>query len=143
MGGVSPSAGDESDIAYGLEVLAATSRFDIGQAIVVANRNVLALEAAEGTDLMLARIAELRGRGRINTPKGTGVLVKAPKTGQDRRFDLPSIGPGTVEAVARAGLAGIAVTAGAAIVIEPQRVVRLADEKRIFVTGLRDAGPSR
>jgi DUF1009 family protein len=138
LGGIAPSSRDESDIVYGFDVLRATGKLDIGQAAVVASRHVIALEAAEGTDLMLERVADLRKRGRFRAAEGTGVLVKAPKSGQDRRFDLPSIGPATVEAVARAGLAGIAVIAGATIVIEPQRVARAADKARIFVAGVRE-----
>ena len=65
-----------------------------------------------------------------------GVLVKAPKRGQDRRFDLPSIGPRTVEGAARAGLAGIAVVAGSTIVAEPERLIAAADRANIFVVGL-------
>jgi DUF1009 family protein len=61
------------------------------------------------------------------------VLVKAPKRGQDRRFDLPSIGPQTVEGIVRAGLAGIAVTAGETIVAEPERLVQAADRAKVFV----------
>ena len=95
-------------------LLAATSPFDIGQAAVIARHRVLAIEAAEGTDAMLERVAALRAAGRIGLPPGVGVLVKAPKRRQDRRYDLPSIGPDTVARVAAAGLAGIAVVAGAA-----------------------------
>jgi DUF1009 family protein len=138
LGGVAPSSRDEADIVYGFDVLRATGGLDIGQAVVVANRHVIALEAAEGTDLMLERVADLRKRGRFRAPSGTGVLVKAPKSAQDRRFDLPSIGPDTVETVVRAGLAGIAVTANATIVIDPQRVARAADKARIFVSGIRE-----
>ena len=68
------------------------------------------------------------------------MLVKAPKRGQDRRFDLPSIGPQTVENVARAGLAGIAVTAGNSIMAEPERMVAAADRAKIFVVGVPAAG---
>ena len=71
----------------------ATSPFDIGQAVVVADNQVLAVEGPEGTDQALARVAELRRNGRIRTPAGVGVLVKAAKIGQDHRIDLPSIGP--------------------------------------------------
>jgi DUF1009 family protein len=67
-----------------------------------------------------------------------GVLVKAPKPGQDRRFDLPSIGPRTIENVARAGLAGIAVVAGNTIVAEPARTVAAADAARVFLVGVRE-----
>ena len=125
-----------ADVTLGLEYLQATSPFDVGQAVVVADRHVLAAEAAEGTDGMLARVAELRKGGRIRAPRGTGVLVKAPKRGQDRRLDLPSIGPQTVENVVNAGLGGIAVTAGNTITAEPARLVQAADAAGIFVVGV-------
>jgi DUF1009 family protein len=117
-------------------LIAALGPFDVGQAAIVADNNVLAVEAAEGTDNMLARIAELRRQGRITSPPGLGVLVKAPKPGQDRRFDLPSIGPRTIENVAHAGLAGIAVTAGSTIIAEAAEVTAAADRARIFVIGV-------
>ncbi len=135
LGAKRPSARDEADIARGIEVLRATGPFDIGQAVVVAGNHVLALEAAEGTDQMLARIVELKKSGRIRTGEGVGVLVKAPKPTQDRRFDLPSIGVRTVEGVQRAGLAGLAVLAGGTIVAEPQRIIESADRSGIFVVG--------
>jgi len=105
---------------------------------VVADNHVLAVEAAEGTDNLLARIADLRRQGRVVTPPGVGVLVKAPKPGQDRRFDLPAIGPQTVEHVARAGLAGLAVAAGNTIVAEAADVVAAADRAKIFLVGVRE-----
>ena len=135
LGCIQPSERDRADIALGFDYLRAAGPFDIGQAAVVADKRVLAVEAAEGTDRMLARVAQLRDDGRIGTPKGRGVLVKAPKPHQDRRFDLPSIGPHTVEQVARAGLAGIAVAAGETIVAEPERLVAAADRANIFVVG--------
>ena len=102
---------------------------------------MLAIEAADGTDLMLERLAELRGQGRIQARQGGGVLVKAPKPMQDRRIDLPSVGPRTVEGVARAGLAGIAVAAGSAIVAEPGRIAAVADRANVFVVGVAADGP--
>ena len=87
---------------------------------------------------MLDRVAALREAGRIGLPHGVGVLVKAPKRRQDRRFDLPSIGPDTVARAARAGLAGIAVIAGATIVAEPQRLIEAADRAGLFVVGRSD-----
>lgn len=131
-----PGEQDRSDIARGLALLNATSPFDVGQAVVVANNHVLALEGPEGTDQMLARVAELRRNKRINTPAGTGVLIKAAKLGQDQRIDLPVIGPPTVEAVSAAGLAGIAVVAGSTIVAEPERIAAAADGAKIFVVGI-------
>jgi UDP-2,3-diacylglucosamine hydrolase len=130
-----PNARDESDIAYGLALLTATGRFDIGQAVVVANRRVLAIEAAEGTDRMLKRVGELRREGRIRLPSGVGVLVKAPKPHQDQRIDLPAIGPSTIEELARAGLAGLAVIAGSTLIAEPEKVASVAEAGGVFVVG--------
>jgi DUF1009 family protein len=138
LGRHQPSARDQADIARALKVIAALGPFDIGQAAIVADNNVLAVEAAEGTDNMLARIAELRRLGRVTSPPGVGVLVKAPKPGQDRRFDLPSIGPRTIENVARAGLAGLAVTAGSTMIAEADKVTAAADRAGIFLVGVRE-----
>jgi DUF1009 family protein len=128
----------EDDMERGFALLAAMSPFDVGQAAVIARRRVLAIEAAEGTDAMLERVAALRKAGRIGLPLGVGVLVKAPKARQDRRFDLPSIGPGTIARAAAAGLAGVAVIAGATIVAEPQRLIEAADRDGLFVVGRPD-----
>jgi UDP-2,3-diacylglucosamine hydrolase len=87
---------------------------------------------------MLAQIADLRRQGRVTTPLGVGVLVKAPKPGQDHRFDLPSIGPRTIEGVARAGLAGVAVAAGSTIIAEAAEVIAAADREKIFVAGVAE-----
>jgi len=131
-----PDEPARADIACGLALLNATGPFDIGQAVVVAENRILAIEAADGTDEMLAHLAELRRNGRIRSREGVGVLVKAPKSSQDRRIDLPSIGPPTIEGVAQAGLAGIAVVAGSTIVAEPERVAKAADQANIFVIGI-------
>lgn len=130
-----PSDRDRADIELGLDYLRATGRFDVGQAVVVSGKHVQAVEAAEGTDGMLNRIAELRASGRVSTPEGSGVLVKAPKLGQDLRFDMPSIGPRTVESVIHAGLAGIAVVAGSTVVAESEQLIVAADRANIFVVG--------
>ena len=137
LGRERPTAGHQADIATALALLEATSPFDVGQAVVVADARVLAIEAAEGTDRMLARIAELRQGGRIVDAR-RGVLVKAAKRGQDRRVDLPSIGPRTVEGAARAGLAGIAVVSGSTIIAEAGLTGAAADRERLFVIGVRD-----
>ena len=136
LGRIQPSDRDRGDIALGLDYLQTTGRFDIGQAVVVAGQHVLAVEAAEGTDQMLTRVAEMRANGRVRAPWGHGVLVKAAKSTQDRRFDLPSVGPQTIAGVVRAGLAGIAVVAGETIIAEPEQVVTQADRANIFVTGV-------
>lgn len=142
LGRVQANDRDRADIALGLDYLRATGPYDVGQAAVVAGKHVLAVEAAEGTDAMLARIAEMRANGRVRAAAGSGVLVKAPKPGQDRRFDLPSIGPQTVENVVRAGLAGIAVVAGSTIIAEPDQMVKAADRANIFIVGM-PAGTGR
>ncbi len=139
LGAAQPSVQDRADIARGLSFLRTIGSFDIGQAVVVADNQVLAVEAAEGTDAMLARVAELRANGRIRLPAGRGVLVKAPKPQQDHRFDLPSIGPQTVEAARCAGLAGVAVAAGATIIAEPSSVIAAADRAGLFVLGVSAA----
>ena len=136
-----PSERDKADIARALTMIGALGPFDVGQAAVVANNNVLAVEAAEGTDNMLLRIAELRKLGRVTAPLRVGVLVKAPKTGQDRRFDLPSIGPRTLENIARAGLAGLAVTAGSTMIAEADQAIAAADRAGVFVVGVREDMP--
>lgn len=136
LGRVDASEKDREDIAFGLAFLQASGAFDVGQAAVVAGKRILAVEAAEGTDQMLARVAELRANGRIGVAPGAGVLVKAPKPGQDQRFDLPSIGPQTVTGVARAGLAGIAVVSEKTVIADAESVVREADRTGIFVVGV-------
>jgi UDP-2,3-diacylglucosamine hydrolase len=125
-----------ADIARGRDLLRALGPFDIGQAVVVVDGHVLGVEGIEGTDGLLARIADLRVAGRIRSAKGRGVLVKAPKSGQDLRFDLPTIGSRTVEKAAVAALAGVAVLAGNTIVADPQAMIEAADEAGLFVTGL-------
>src|ERR1700675_3085564 len=100
-----PDQAAAADIARGREVLGALSPFDIGQATIVIDGHVVAVEDIEGTDGLLARVARLRQEGRIRAKAGRGVLVKAPKRGQDLRFDLPTIGPRTIEAPVHAEVA--------------------------------------
>ena len=135
LGAVAPDAAARADIARGREALAVMGPLDIGQGLVVMNRHVVAVEAAEGTDLMLARVADLRVNGRVKMPARCGVLVKRPKAGQDRRIDLPSLGARTVEGAVRAGLAGIAVEAGGVIVADGAELIRRADEAGLFILG--------
>lgn len=131
-----PDEGAAADIARGREVLGALSPFDIGQAAVVIDGHVVAVEDIEGTDGLLARVARLRAEGRIRAKAHRGVLVKAPKRGQDLRFDLPTVGPKTVEGAANAALAGIAIAAGNTIVAEPQAMIEAADKAGLFITGV-------
>jgi DUF1009 family protein len=131
-----PDPNAAADIAKGRDVLGALSRFDIGQAAIVIDGHVVAVEDIEGTDGLLARVARLRDEGRIRAKPGRGVLVKAPKSGQDLRFDLPTIGPRTVQGVAAAGLGGVAIVSGNTIVVEPQAMIEAADAAGLFVTGV-------
>jgi DUF1009 family protein len=131
-----PDADAEADIAKGRAVLRALSPFDIGQATVVIDGHVVGVEDIEGTDGLLARVARLRGENRIRAKAGRGVLVKAPKSGQDLRFDLPTLGPQTIARAIAAELAGIAIVAGNTIVAEPQEMIAAADGAGLFVTGL-------
>jgi DUF1009 family protein len=131
-----PDADANADIAKGRELLRALSPFDIGQGVVVIDGHVVAVEDIEGTDGLLARVARLRGEGRIRARAGRGVLVKAPKSGQDLRFDLPTTGLRTVEGAAAAGLAGIATIAGHTIAADAQAMIEAADRAGLFVTGL-------
>lgn len=131
-----PDKNAEADIIRGREVLRALSPFDIGQATVVIDGHVVGIEDIEGTDGLLARVALLRDQGRIRAKAGRGVLVKAPKSGQDLRFDLPTLGPRTIERAVTAKLAGIAIVAGNTIVAEPQQMIEAADAAGLFVTGL-------
>ncbi len=107
---------------------------DVGQGCVVQQGLVLAVEAIEGTDAMLSRAAGLRRDGP------GGVLVKLVKPGQDRRADLPTIGPETVRNAAAAGLRGLAFEAGATILAEREACVAAADAAGLFLLGLDPAG---
>ncbi len=127
-----PDADALDDIRLGFRVARSLGAFDIGQAAVVARRYVLAVEAAEGTDAMLRRCRDLN---RWGFKARKGVLVKAPKPGQDLRLDLPAIGPRTVELASEAGLAGIAVAAGAVLLAEQQQLVEKADSLGLFLYG--------
>ena len=129
---VSPDAATLEDIRLGFRVARALGSFDIGQGAVVARQYVLAVEAAEGTDAMLRRCRDLNNWG-FKSRKG--VLVKAPKPGQDLRLDMPVIGPRTIELASEAGLAGIAVAAGAVLLADQQELVEKADRFGLFLYG--------
>ncbi|MFG1376595.1 LpxI family protein [Xanthobacter autotrophicus] len=140
LGARVPSAQDRQDMARGLDVIRTLGPFDVGQGVIVVDGFVVAVEAAEGTDQMLARYGEMRRTGRLRFHAGRGVLVKAPKPGQDRRVDLPSLGPATVARAAEAGLAGIAFEAGGAIVPDVEALVAGADAAGLFIFGMGRSG---
>ncbi|WNJ93302.1 LpxI family protein [Bosea sp. 685] len=123
-------------IARGFSMLSALAPFDVGQAAILADHRIVAIEAAEGTDAMIRRVAELVSGGRLKIARGDGVLVKAPKEGQDLRVDMPAIGPDTLRNIAEAGLAGIALRAGRVLVGDRGKLGRLADQFGVFVEGV-------
>ena len=129
-GQLAPDAQALADIERGIAVLRALGVADVGQACVVQAGCVLAVEAIEGTDRMIARAAELR------RPGPGGVLVKLVKPGQDRRADLPTIGPRTLEAAAAAGLRGVAFEAGGTLVTDMAACVAAADAAGVFLVGV-------
>ncbi|MGA9847420.1 MAG: UDP-2,3-diacylglucosamine diphosphatase LpxI, partial [Roseiarcus sp.] len=131
------SRDDEADIVFGRDLLEALSPFDSGQAVVVGAGRAFAIEAAEGTDAMVARVADLRASGRLRRKGPAGVLVKAPKRGQDLRLDMPAIGAETILGAARAQLRGVAIAAGRVLVVERERCAREADAAGLFVYGFQ------
>lgn len=125
-----PTPEDERDIAHGVKVARQLGQLDIGQAVVVCEGIVLGVEAAEGTDALIERCHALKGAER------GGVLVKILKPQQEQRADPPTIGPETIRRVAAAGLRGIAIEAGRALVIDAQAVAQAADAADLFVVGI-------
>ena len=136
IGKSAPGPADMQDIRHGLRVVNAVGELDIGQAAVVCGGLVLAVEAAEGTDAMLSRIAALPETLRGTPAARRGVLIKAPKPGQERRVDLPVIGVRTVELASAAGLSGVAVQQNAVLVLNRTRVAELADSDGLFAYGV-------
>jgi DUF1009 family protein len=134
-GRLKPDRQARIDIARGFAAAKEIGALDIGQAAVVQQGIVLGLEAIEGTDALVARAGSLQREG------ARGILIKVPKPRQERRIDLPAIGRETVETVARAGLRGIAVEAGGALVIDRAAMAARADALGIFVYGIPAGGP--
>lgn len=124
------------DIARATAAARAIGALDTGQAAVACGGLVLALEAAEGTDAMLARVATLPENLRGTADARRGVLAKLPKPGQERRIDLPAIGASTVQHAAAAGLAGIVFEAGGALIVDLPAVIEAADAAGMFLLGL-------
>lgn len=136
LGRKAASAAQREIIAEGFRLLAALSPFDVGQAAILADHRVIAIEAAEGTDAMIRRVGELVASGRLRIAKGDGVLVKAPKDEQDLRVDMPAIGPDTLRNVAAAGLSGIGLRAGRVLIGDAVGLGQLADKSGLFVEGV-------
>lgn len=132
LAGPAPSPAEREDIRTGVRVLGALGTLDIGQGVVVEQGVVLAVEAIEGTDAAIRRSG---GLGR-----GGAVVVKAAKRGQDMRFDVPAIGPTTVETMAESGARVLAVEAGSTIVLEAEKLAVLSAARGISVVGFTGEG---
>ena len=126
----SPNERARADIELGFKVAMQIGELDIGQAVIVQERRVLGVEAIEGTDALITRVAALK-QGRPG-----GVLVKVKKPAQDRRADLPTVGDRTVAGAIEAGLEGIAVHAGHCLLVNRPMMVEKADQAGLFITGI-------
>ncbi len=129
MGAVAPDDDAQKDITRGIEVAKVLGQLDVGQSVIVQQGMVLGVEAIEGTDALIMRAAALRREG------AGGVLIKIAKPQQDNRYDLPTIGPDTIAAMAKAGLRGVALEAGRSLLIEREKTIAAADAARIFIVG--------
>lgn len=129
IGSIYPDKRAQTDIETGARIARAIGALDIGQAVMVQNGIILGVEAAEGTDGLIRRCAPLKLE-----EKG-GVLVKVKKPQQERRVDLPTIGVETVERLAEQGFSGVAVEAGASLILNRREVARRADALGVFVIG--------
>lgn len=125
-----PDAQAKADIERGMEVAKLIGSADIGQAVIVQQGVILAVEAAEGTDEMLKRAAALKKEG------AGGVLVKIRKPQQDKRLDLPTVGPQTIENAGDAGLRGVAILADETLIVDRDKMIELADNKGLFIVAL-------
>lgn len=128
LAGPALSAAQQKDVALGLEVARALGRVDVGQTVVVRQGHVLALEAVEGTDETIRRGGRLGGEG--------AVVVKLCKPGQDTRFDLPAVGPATLEVMAEVGARALAVEAGRTILLDAQQLCASAQRRGVSVVGV-------
>lgn len=135
LGVVRPTAEALEDARKAMRVASEIGRLDIGQGAVVCRGLVLAVEAQEGTDAMLRRVAELPLEIRGAIDARCGVLAKAPKPIQERRVDLPTLGVTTLEGAAAAGLAGVVGEARAMLILDKEAVAREADRLGLFVWG--------
>jgi len=127
----SPSPEQRADTEFAWPMLRELNRMDIGQALAVKERDIIAVEAIEGTDRMIQRAGELcRHKG--------WTLIKAGKTQQDMRFDVPTVGPVTIRKLHEAGAGCLVVEAGKVILVDKPDLLALADQLKIAVVGLAD-----
>ena len=128
-----PSENDLANIKLGVDVINSISAFDIGQSIIVADKRVVAIEGAEGTDEMIRRSAQY-------IALNDGYLVKLPKIGQIKEIDLPCVGINTVKLAHKAGIKGIVVRSGATILLDRLQVIEFVDKYDIFLLSLDEEG---
>jgi hypothetical protein len=128
LAGGEPTDEQWRDIRFGVEVAKAVGRFDIGQSVVVRSGMVLAVEAIEGTDAAIRRAGVLGGRG--------AVAVKVSKPGQDLRFDMPAVGPGTVAVAREAGIAVLALEADKTLLLDKAQFLADARAADLVVVGV-------
>ncbi|GGL27811.1 UDP-2,3-diacylglucosamine pyrophosphatase [Caulobacter rhizosphaerae] len=136
LGKHAPKETHVADMDRALDVARAIGALDVGQGAVVCDGLVLAVEAQEGTDAMLRRVADLPHAIRGNAEAPRGVLAKAPKPIQETKVDLPTIGVATVQRAARAGLAGVVGEAGRLLIVDRDQVIACADDLGLFVYGV-------
>lgn len=131
LGKIKPSDQDLKNIQKGVAAAKDLGRQDIGQGVIISKGIILARETSEGTDWMLKEASSLLGKNK------EGVLVKVAKPQQEKRVDLPTIGPDTIKNLARYGYKGVALEVGNGLILHPERVIQLADQKGIFVYGVK------
>ncbi len=127
-----PTAKQWADIEFGWEICRSISRMDIGQCIAVLDRDVIAVEALEGTNAMIERAGQL-------CKTGGWTLIKVCNAAQDMRVDVPTIGCTTIKKLHTAGAGCVVLHAGRTLLLEKPKVLELADECRIAVVGRDDA----
>jgi len=135
LGKITPNQQDIKDIEKAADIAAQIGKLDIGQGAIVCDGLVLAVEAQEGTDLMLERCALLPSNLRGTADKPRGVLVKRPKPVQERRIDLPTIGLQTLRGLKAANLAGVAFEANSALLIDREKLIEYADSNNLWIYG--------
>lgn len=132
LAGPQPDAAAMSDANRGMEILHALSGVDVGQGVVVAGGLCLGVETLQGTDAMLEFVAATPAHLR----RATGVFVKAAKTGQDLRVDMPAIGPDTVASVGAAGLSGIVIASGRVLILERAKTIKAINAAGLFLLAI-------
>ncbi|NOX73980.1 MAG: LpxI family protein [Alphaproteobacteria bacterium] len=138
LGAIAPTEADLADITRAAEITTALGVVDVGQGAVAAQGLCLGVESLQGTDAMLGFVARSQDL-RPDPAGGRGVLFKGAKPGQDRRMDLPVIGPDTLENAAKAGLGGVAVRAGQVLILERDKTIAAANRLGLFLYGLPES----